>query len=316
MPALRLHILSDLHIERDPHFRPPPVAADILVLAGDIRSGSGGLAAFAGHPTPVIYVPGNHEYYDSDYKTMRPHLRVAAAHYGVHLLDSDEWVTGGVRFLGATLWTDFRLYGEERLPTAIAHALRRVVDFRTIQIDGRPLVPQDTIAFNADALRWLGERLDAPISGPTVVVTHHAPHPLSVHTRWQDNPVNLAFVSDFSRLMGKAALWIHARFVRLRGCRDTRCLQSKGLWDREQSVPSRLGGDRVSGGFWTAARLIERLNPRLGAPEDKRMDVMRALQRVDRLHVQHVADHVVFVRNAVAAVDVAGGTCDFERLAG
>ncbi len=207
--GLRLHILSDLHLERDPDFRPLPVAADMLILAGDITSGTGGLAAFSRHSTSVIYVPGNHEYYDADYTTMRPELRAAAARYGIYLLDRDELEFAGVRFLGATLWTDFRLYGEDRLPAAVGHALKRVVDFRTIQIDGRPLVPQDTIAFNAEALQWLAERLDTRFRGPTVVVTHHAPHPLSVHPRWRDNPVNPAFVSDFSRLMGKAALWIH-----------------------------------------------------------------------------------------------------------
>ena len=42
-----------------------------------------------------------------------------------------------------------------------------------------------------------------------MVITHHAPHPASVHPRWRDNPVNPAFVSDLTRLMGKACLWIH-----------------------------------------------------------------------------------------------------------
>jgi Icc-related predicted phosphoesterase len=206
---LRLHILSDLHLETDPAFRTPFCDADVLILAGDIAPGIGGLSAFANHSTGVVYVPGNHEYYDADYNTMRPRLREFARQAGIHLLDCDEYQLGGVRFLGTTLWTDFRVYGDGRLPEAFAYALPRVVDFRAIQLAGKPLVPRDTIGFNADAVQWLGERLDTVFGGPTVVVTHHAPHPLSIHPRWHDNLINPAFVSDLSRLMGKAALWVH-----------------------------------------------------------------------------------------------------------
>src|SRR5690606_10074078 len=59
----------------------------------------------------------------------------------------------------------------------------------------------------------------------------------------------------------------------------------------------------------------ERLNPGLGAAEDQGVDVVGALVRVDRLEVHDVADHVVLVGDAVAAVHVARGARDVERLA-
>jgi predicted phosphodiesterase len=205
----RLHVLSDLHLEADGGFRPPPVDADVLIIAGDVAPGTAGIRSLAAYPSPVVYVPGNHEYYDADYTATRLELRAAATEAGIWLLDSGECRIDGVRILGTTLWTDFCVYGAGRLSEALEYGRRRVVDFRTIRREGELLQPQDTIGFHADAVRWLGERLEDGFEGPTVVVTHHAPHPLSIHARWRDHAINPAFVSDLSALMGKAALWIH-----------------------------------------------------------------------------------------------------------
>ena len=64
---MKLHILNDLHIEFE-EFAPPATGADVVVLAGDIGVGMDGLrwakARFS--DTPVIYVPGNHEFYHHD----------------------------------------------------------------------------------------------------------------------------------------------------------------------------------------------------------------------------------------------------------
>ena len=206
---MRLHILSDLHLEFDPSFRPPAADADVLILDGDIAPGTDGLAAFADSEIPVIYVPGNHEYYDADLESMERRIRGYAKELGIHLLDRDEVVLDGVRFLGTTLWTDFNLYGADQIPRAFEEANRHVLDFRMIRYRDRLLIPEDTIDFHLYAVRWLAQRLDTPFAGPTVVITHHAPHPNSVHPRWQRNLVNPAFVSDLTPLMGRARLWIH-----------------------------------------------------------------------------------------------------------
>jgi len=62
---------------------------------------------------------------------------------------------------------------------------------------------------HARAATWLAGKLDEPFPGTTVVITHHAPHPNSAHKRYNGHLLNGAFVSDLTRLMGKAALWIH-----------------------------------------------------------------------------------------------------------
>ena len=207
--VMRLHILSDLHLEFDPSFRPPAAGADVLILDGDIAPGTDGLGAFADSAIPVVYVPGNHEYYGADLETTERRIRRYARDVGIHLLDRDELVLNGVRFLGATLWTDFNLDGVDLIPRALEEAKRQVLDFRLIRYRDRLLIPEDTIDFHREAVRWLAQKLASPFAGQTVVITHHAPHPRSVHARFQGNVVNPAFVSDLTPLMGKAALWIH-----------------------------------------------------------------------------------------------------------
>jgi predicted phosphodiesterase len=61
---MKIRILSDLHLEFR-HWTPPEADADVIVLAGDIHVGIHGVEwARRSFPlNPVVYVPGNHEFY-------------------------------------------------------------------------------------------------------------------------------------------------------------------------------------------------------------------------------------------------------------
>ena len=212
---MRIRPLSDLHLEyseRHPPFELPPAPADVVVLAGDIDNGTRAIE-WAERTFPdikVLYVPGNHEYYETELSEAAAALQARARRSrNVRLLDNEELIVDGVRFLGATLWTDFALLGEELKEIAFKEARKYVLDFRKIRMGTDFLTPQQTVTLHQQALGFLQERLQRPYSGKTVVITHHAPHPGSVHPRWADNLCNPAFVSDLNRLMGKPALWIH-----------------------------------------------------------------------------------------------------------
>lgn len=206
---MRLHILSDLHFEFEPGWLAPRIEADLLVLAGDIEPGTAGLARFVDWGMPVIYVPGNHEYYGGEIDQVGVELRRCARELGVHLLDNDEVVVGGVRFLGTTLWTDFRLDGSAHVARALVAARRWVVDFRAIRQGVAAFTPEDTLRLHEKAVSWLEAKLAEPFDGATVVVTHHAPHRRSVHGRFSKSPINPAFASDLTHLLGKPVLWVH-----------------------------------------------------------------------------------------------------------
>ena len=108
---MKLHVLSDLHTEFG-DFNPPETDADIVVLAGDIGVGTEGIEWGARQfpAIPIVYVPGNHEFYGQDIRSA--HLLSEVAPDNIQVLDDKACKIDGVRFLGSTLWTDFKFNGE------------------------------------------------------------------------------------------------------------------------------------------------------------------------------------------------------------
>lgn len=223
---MRLRILSDLHEEFRERLGPlvlPSVQAEVTVFAGDIANGTDVIEVATRHEfdgTDKIIVPGNHEYYGGTIAATRAALRDAVARANadsavrargtLHLLDDDCVALGGVRFVGGTLWTDYGLHGNAEREQAITLAERYVTDYRLVQTaPGEPFTPAASIALHEATRAFIERALAASFAGPTVVVTHHAPHPGSVAPRFAGHPVNPAFVNDLTALMGPAALWIH-----------------------------------------------------------------------------------------------------------
>jgi hypothetical protein len=95
------------------------------------------------------------------------------------VLDNDEVVLEGVRFLGTTLWTDFMVFGDgEKRDAAIQEVLRLMYDFSKIHVGDAPkalFTPADSAALFKIQAEWLESKLAEPFSGSTVVITHHAP---------------------------------------------------------------------------------------------------------------------------------------------
>jgi predicted phosphodiesterase len=211
---MQLHILSDLHLEFQ-DWRPPSTDADVIVLAGDIHVGTDGLSwGRTNFPdSPIVYVVGNHEFYGSEMQSALVELRRAARSHDVHLLDAEAVIIDGVRFLGATLWTDFELYGSEprTVARAMAVAEQAMVDYRLIRCrESGMLTANDTRQIHQQQVGWLADQLATPFDGDTVVVTHHLPHANSVHAKYTGDALNPSFASDLSKLVRTPAkLWIH-----------------------------------------------------------------------------------------------------------
>lgn len=207
---MKLHILNDLHIEFE-DFAPPDIDADVVVLAGDIGVGMDGLrwAEDRFPDRPVIYVPGNHEFYHHDIALIEELKAQAPAH--IHVLNDDQVVINGVRFLGSILWTDFALFGEADRFFAMRQARQHMTDFSIMQIHGQCFTPEDAIRLHMASRDWLTAMLAQPFAGMTVVVTHHAPSSQSVHPRYANDLLTPAFASNLENLMDgdRPALWVH-----------------------------------------------------------------------------------------------------------
>lgn len=240
MAAMRLLVMSDLHLEFAELriARQAAAACDVAVLAGDIANGSAGIAwarkVFGA--TPVVYVPGNHEFYDGHWTATLDELRRSARRLGVHLLEDDAVDIGGVRFLGTTLWTDFTIPADRPVLRNMRRVERMLMDYRKIQAPPVPReltrelqshLPPDAPQWDPDphaggllraehtlqrhraSIAWLRAQLQQPHHGPVVVVTHHAPSERSVADIYRGDDINGGFVTPLDELLPCADLWVH-----------------------------------------------------------------------------------------------------------
>jgi predicted phosphodiesterase len=187
---------------------------DMVILAGDIHSHTHAIPwAARTFSKPVIYVPGNHEFYGAHYQGLWAELRRCAAGHGhVHLLDNEAVEIDGVRVYGAVLWTDFMLHGSDTgtIGRCMSEAKRGMPDFSCIRFSGgSSLSPADTARLHRESTRFLAEALDTPFNGPTIVVTHHLPSAYSVADRFKQDLMSAAFASHLDRVVARAELWVH-----------------------------------------------------------------------------------------------------------
>lgn len=239
---MRIHVLSDLHLEFA-DFDPPPTQADVVVLAGDIQVGLRGIhwatRVFANKP--VLYVPGNHEFYGHAIPKLTGKLTAATDGTNIHVLERGAIQLGGCTFLGATLWTDFALFGSR--PAAAYEAQTAMNDYRRIRVSPayRRLQPSDTARIHAETRSWLTATA-AEMTGPLVVVTHHAPSQRSVPVAYQGDSLTPAFASDMETLVEAlgARLWIHGH---LHTSSDYRLGRTRILCNPRGYHPDQLNPD-------------------------------------------------------------------------
>ena len=227
---MKLQLLSDLHIEVHPHLQVAPAAgADLLVLAGDIGSyqeGSSlvepvfGLARFSprhGWPTPVVYVPGNHEYDNADFEDVHQRLRATCEALDIRWLERETLVIDGVRFVGTTLWADFDALVEPG--DGLAEALKkrgkamRAANFylqkAATQREGKIFLAETLREHSLTCQAWLREALAQPFEGTTVAITHFAPTLASADPRYGLSPGTAGFCNSLDDLLPQADLWLH-----------------------------------------------------------------------------------------------------------
>ena len=228
--AMKIQLLSDLHLETQPRFEAMPApGADLLVLAGDIGShqkGSRlegadfGLARFSprhGWPTPVLYVPGNHEYDNDDFDTVHARLQAQCEALDIGWLAREVRVIDGIRFVGTTLWADFDALVEPHDPPAERERKRgkamRAADHylahAATRRHGLPFMARELRAESLACQAWLREALARPFEGPTVAITHFAPTLASADPRYGLTPGTAGFCNALDALLPLADVWLH-----------------------------------------------------------------------------------------------------------
>ncbi|MCW6507065.1 metallophosphoesterase family protein [Lichenifustis flavocetrariae] len=223
----KLWIASDFHQEFPGNHALPQVPrdVDVIVVAGDATAPLSDALAWLRTTfgdRPIVYVPGNHDFYQhhrdggDGRMTMDEILTVgrdAAERYGIHLLSDDAVTIAGVRFLGTTLWTDYRVEGTP-IQAAMRAAEKGMNDYKNIRRPSstkptKPIRAADLLARHRASVEFLDAELALPFDGPTVVVTHHAPHRRSLMVQF--DPLNGCYASDLEWLIRKHSppLWVH-----------------------------------------------------------------------------------------------------------
>jgi Icc-related predicted phosphoesterase len=216
---MRIVPFSDIHNEqRGTKYIPEVPDADVCIVAGDmdepIAASIEYLQETLGKRMEVIYVAGNHDHWNHTY---RDNIKAAYAASdrcpNVHFLENEVIVIDGVRFIGATLWTDYRWKGKDPL-FAKQNAERVIEDYKLIGWSDRPktLIRADNLEQeHYRSRRFIQDALKVPFEGPTVVVTHHGPHPRSVFHWYEGDMLTAAYTSDLSEIIfkGAPALWVH-----------------------------------------------------------------------------------------------------------
>lgn len=216
---MRLLILSDLHHElwreKAPHIDSKISRPDVVILAGDISGGAQAVewAANAFTDIAVLYVLGNHEAYGKNLEDVQHEIEAACMGVpNIHFLNCGEYIHDGVRFIGATLWTDFKLFGDDTRADAMHEAESVMTDYKRIRLAKkgyRKLRAADTAHLHAGHKSWIKKKLAELFAGSTVVITHMAPSLQSVPEHYRTDLSSASFASQMDDLVSQADLWVH-----------------------------------------------------------------------------------------------------------
>lgn len=222
---MRVRLLSDLHLEfedRTEDYTPIPLKEDadtVLILAGDIAVGMGAvefLNRMCRQFHHVVYILGNHEFYYNEVNKLRKRWANKDMPDNFTFLDNNAEIIDGVRFVGGTLWTDFN--GGDWFAMNLAQ--QGMCDYEVIKIkEGnkhsgyrkRLFLPVDAVRAHKETLFNITETVRVPHDGPTIVVTHHLPHPLCVAGAFKTHALNPAYVSNLDMQIEEydIDIWVH-----------------------------------------------------------------------------------------------------------
>jgi Icc-related predicted phosphoesterase len=209
---MKIQIISDLHQEfglTDLSFD----NADLVILAGDVNLGTKGIEWIKTKISdkPVIYVLGNHEYYKGSYPKTLNKIKEAAQNSNVFVVEDSFVDIDGIRFHGATLWTDFSIFGDPRYYGMTCQSVMN--DYKYIRRDPSysKMRTIDTFKIHQFSKAWLQKSLENSQGLKNIVVTHHAPSIQSVPEKYKNDPVTSAYASNLEDfiLEYQPLYWIH-----------------------------------------------------------------------------------------------------------
>lgn len=183
----------------------------ILICAGDISEKDQGIEWVKNFDCDVIYVCGNHEFWNNDYydviETLKEKVKLPEYKH-IHFLHNDSIVLNGVRFVGGTMWADLGKSWAWIKRNYVLKHFYSMADFRKITarkfytnqeevdnmfkllvangVDEEQITnviskqlynPYLQMEENRKTVEFIEDKMIEQFDGETVVITHHLPIP-------------------------------------------------------------------------------------------------------------------------------------------
>jgi len=224
---MKIAYASDVHLEHNP-LSIQECDAEVVILAGDIGTGLEGvwwaIREFDKFDSVkhVFYVPGNHESYGFNFLKLVRDMKSCAQGSKVKVLYNDLVDYKGFRFLGSTLWTNFKSVGDATFNKL--QIVKSINDFAYIKIDpycsvdGRrgkvvESITTDFMELEYDkAVDFIFSNLSQEFEVTNVVITHWSPDSTPAYSgRYPINHVTSYFYNDLGNKIAYSPikLWIH-----------------------------------------------------------------------------------------------------------
>jgi predicted phosphohydrolase len=191
-----------------------------MILAGDTGKGTHAIQyaqdTYGDSADHIVIIAGNHEYYGGTYQKVLAEMRAYAEQFPhLHFLENNTVELNGLNIVGATAWTDYS-YGGSGQPLNLYRAADLMHDYQRItwkdRASGyRKIKSLDLLGINRESKRFIFSELQRLAGKVNVVVTHHAPTPLSIHEKYQRDESNFCFVNQWGNdiAYSSAAYWLH-----------------------------------------------------------------------------------------------------------
>ena len=231
---MKFDYCSDLHLDFDKESNRvlssfPIDRSPVLILAGDIAE----IAILKGkrnalktqvekffewvstNYTCVLYVMGNHEYYDAELNYGVQNLRSIFKNMGldnIKVLENDTMEFDDTVVFGATMWTSMR----NENPNVMNSVQNGMQDYRYIKYideyyERVTITPEYTTQKYKTSISCIKNFIKLPTNKHKVVITHHAPHIQSIEMHYRGVALTDAYYEELFDLVFDSGIhtWVH-----------------------------------------------------------------------------------------------------------
>ncbi len=192
---MRIKIISDLHIEfGNYHMLPDFIKGeyDLLVISGDVSNAKSIEKCLRRIDTiawtPVLFVPGNHEYYGSSKHSVDNRLSKLELKK-VTILNDAVFEFEDIVFIGSTCWWD---HGIE-----LVH-LRGMSDFTVIR---DIFVNNSGMLWGSENKAFMTKMLKKYKDKRVICISHNMPSKKCISSKYMDSDLNDCFANDYDDLL-------------------------------------------------------------------------------------------------------------------